>query len=158
MIDNLTIIAACSENRVIGVKGKIPWSFKKDRDYFKALCKDKFVIMGRESFLEINHSLPYCKIIVLSKTLKTVPAGCILCRTLEEAISLSPAESIIAGGESLYKQTIPFANKIYLTKIDIAVSGDRFFPSFNKEDFYSTERIETENNTKLHFIEYSRKR
>ena len=50
----ITLIAACSKNRVIGCNGKIPWNIPTERDRFKELTKGKFVIMGRKSFEEIS--------------------------------------------------------------------------------------------------------
>jgi|SRR5574344_436679 dihydrofolate reductase (trimethoprim resistance protein) len=157
MKNNLILIAACSKNRVIGNKGSIPWDFKTDRNFYKSICTNKTVIMGRNTFEEINRPLPYCKIIVLSKTLKTAPFGCILCKTLDEAILLCSEDAIIAGGENLYKQTISFAKKIYLTIIDKQIEGDRYFPLFDEKEFTSIEKTSIENGITLHFIEYTRK-
>lgn len=135
----ISLIAAYTKNgRVIGSGGKIPWSLKSERNRFKKICNNKKIIMGRKSFEEIGHALPYCTIIILSHTLKAAPQGCILARTLEEAIDKvdNSEEIIIAGGGELYRQTIPFADKIYATEIDIDFDsdfeGDTFFPELDK--------------------------
>lgn len=135
----ISLIAAYTKNgRVIGSGGKIPWSLKSERNRFKKICNNKKIIMGRKSFEEIGHALPYCTIIILSRTLKAAPQGCILVRTLEEAIDKADnsEEIIIAGGGELYRQTIPFADKIYATEIDIDFDsnfeGDTFFPELDK--------------------------
>lgn len=144
----ISLIAAYTKNgRVIGSGGKIPWSLKSERNRFKKICNNKKIIMGRKSFEEIGHALPYCTIIILSHTLKDAPQGCILARTLEEAIDKvdetdkadkadNSNEIIIAGGGELYRQTIPFADKIYATEIDIDFdsdfAGDTFFPSLDQ--------------------------
>ncbi len=141
----ISLIAAYTKNgRVIGSGGKIPWSLKSERNRFKKICNNKKIIMGRKSFEEIGHALPYCTIIILSRTLKAAPQGCILARTLEEAIDKVDEandtdvsdEIIIAGGGELYRQTMPFADKIYATEIDIDFDsdfeGDTFFPSLDQ--------------------------
>ena len=135
----ITLIAAYTKNgRVIGSGGKIPWSLKSERNRFKKICNNKKIIMGRKSFEEIGHALPYCTIIILSRTLKAAPQGCILAKSLEEAIDKADnsEEIIIAGGGELYQQTISFADKIYATEIDIDFDsdfeGDTFFPSLDQ--------------------------
>lgn len=131
----ITLIAACSKNRVIGCNGKIPWNIPTERDRFKELTKGKFVIMGRKSFEEISHALSYCTIIVVSKSLKKVPKGCLLTSSLEQAIAFCRKDVIIAGGQEIYEKTIQLADLIYLTEIDLQVEGDRFFPDFDTSKY-----------------------
>ena len=145
MLNNhiISLIAAYTKSgRVIGSGGKIPWSLKSERDRFKKICNNKKIIMGRKSFEEIGHALPYCTIIILSRSLKAAPEGCILAGSLEEAIEKADNsdEIIIAGGGELYRQTMPFADKIYATEIDIDfdkdfytdIEGTVFFPELDK--------------------------
>ncbi len=134
----ITLIAACSKNRVIGCNGKIPWNIPTERDRFKELTKGKFVIMGRKSFEEISHALSYCTIIVVSKSLKKVPKGCLLTSSLEQAIAFCGKDVIIAGGQEIYEKTIQLADLIYLTEIDLQVEGDRFFPDFDTNKYTMT--------------------
>jgi dihydrofolate reductase len=134
----ITLIAACSKNRVIGCNGKIPWNIPTERDRFKELTKGKFVIMGRKSFEEISHALSYCTIIVVSKSLKKVPKGCLLTSSLEQAIAFCGKDVIIAGGQEIYEKTIHLADLIYLTEIDLQVEGDRFFPDFDTNKYTMT--------------------
>ena len=134
----ITLIAACSKNRVIGCNGKIPWNIPTERDRFKELTKGKFVIMGRKSFEEISHALSYCTIIVVSKSLKKVPKGCLLTSSLEQAIAFCGKDVIIAGGQEIYEKTIQLADLIYLTEIDLKIEGDRFFPDFDTNKYTMT--------------------
>ena len=133
MLNNHTVslIAAYTKNkRVIGSDGKIPWNLKSERNRFKQICNNKKIIMGRKSFEEIGRTLPYCTIIIISKTLDSAPEGCILARSLEEAIDKADStdEIIIAGGGEIYEQTMPFADKIYATEIDADFEGNSYFP------------------------------
>jgi dihydrofolate reductase len=63
---------------------------------------------------------------------------------LEEAFekSKSDHEIFVLGGEEIFRLSIPFADKIYLTLVDETFEGDAFFPEFNKNEFKITERKE----------------
>lgn len=117
--------------------------------------------MGRKSFEEIGKALPYCTILIISKTLKTVPQGCMKTSSIEEGIKLAEkndSEVLIAGGQEIYEQTLPLADTIYATEIDAPFEGDRFFPKINEQEW---ERIpETkreENGIKYEYVTYKRK-
>lgn len=153
----ITLIAACSRNRVIGCNGKIPWNIPTERDRFKELTKGKFVIMGRKSFEEISHALSYCTIIVVSKSLKKVPKGCLLTSSLEQAIAFCGKDVIIAGGQEIYEKTIQLADLIYLTEIDLQVEGDRFFPDFDTSKYTMTVDKSFQGEIPYKYITYKKK-
>ena len=153
----ITLIAACSKNRVIGCNGKIPWNIPTERDRFKELTKGKFVIMGRKSFEEISHALSYCTIIVVSKSLKKVPKGCLLTSSLEQAIAFCGKDVIIAGGQEIYEKTIHLADLIYLTEIDLQIEGDRFFPDFDTNKYTMTVDKSFQGEIPYKYITYKKK-
>ena len=153
----ITLIAACSKNRVIGCNGKIPWNIPTERDRFKELTKGKFVIMGRKSFEEISHALSYCTIIVVSKSLKKVPKGCLLTSSLEQAIAFCGKDVIIAGGQEIYEKTIHLADLIYLTEINLQVEGDRFFPDFDTNKYTMTVDKSFQGEIPYKYITYKKK-
>lgn len=161
---NISLLAAYTKNgRVIGNNGKIPWNLPSERDRFKKICSGKIVIMGRKTFEEIGKPLPYCTILVISKTLKSVPEGCLLLPSIKQAVEFiktqqnsEQAEILIAGGQSIYEQCLPFANKIYGTEIFYDFKGNSFFPVLS-EDWKKTElEIRTENKITYQYVEFSR--
>ena len=91
------LVAYTKNGRVIGNQGKIPWKLASERNRFKELTAGKSIIMGRTSFEEIGHALPYCTIIILSKTMRSVPSGCLLAHSLNKALKLCKNEILIAG-------------------------------------------------------------
>lgn len=129
------IIAAYSKNNVIGSEGKIPWNIPSERDKFKEICSNKKIIMGRKSFQEIGKGLSYCTIIVISKSLTSVPERCLLAESFEEACELckDQEELIIAGGQKVYEYAMKYCDTIYATEVDIEISGDTFFPKIPEE-------------------------
>lgn len=88
--------------------------------------------MGRKTFEEIGHALPYCTIVIISKTLGVCPPGCLLFSSLKKAIKSIDSQVLIAGGEQIYRKTIKWADKIYATEIFSDFEGDAFFPSLSK--------------------------
>ena len=156
------LVAYTKNRRVIGFQGKIPWNLTSERNRFKQLCAGKKIIMGRKSFDEIGHALPYCTIIIVSKNLKTAPKDCLLANSLEQAISMiSDKEILVTGGEEIYKQLFPFVDKIYATEIHCDFDGDSFFPPlpFSPEIEWESQMEASccENNITYDYITFTKK-
>ena len=172
---NISILVAYDKNRVIGSDGKIPWSLTSERTRFKQVCHNKHIIMGRKSFEEIGRALPYCTIVIVSKTMKNAPEGCVLADSIEKAIEYcvkaeentagtnttnntsADKEILIAGGEEIYRQTLPYAKTIYATEIDASFPGDRHFPKLTGRWTKSVEANCEENDIKYTYVTYRRK-
>ena len=156
---NTAILVAYAQNGVIGAQGEIPWKLPSERNRFKEICKNKTIIMGRKSFEEIGHALSYCTIMIVSKTMKTAPKGCLLSSSLEQAFETlkNEKEILVAGGAEIYRQTLPYANKIYATEIKADFIGDTYFPlpdsSWNRKE----ESCHKENDTEYCYLTFTRK-
>ncbi|MBQ8950338.1 MAG: dihydrofolate reductase [Eubacterium sp.] len=131
------LIVARSKNNVIGKNGQIPWRIKGEQKQFKELTTGNVVVMGRKSYEEIGHPLPNRKNIIVSRTKVFEGENLVTASSVEEAIAIAgDADIYIAGGYGLYKEAIPFVDKMYITEVDIVVEdGDVFFPEFNVDDF-----------------------
>jgi dihydrofolate reductase len=153
------LIVARSKNNVIGKNGQIPWRIKGEQKQFKELTTGNVVVMGRKSYEEIGHPLPNRKNIIVSRTKVFEGENLVTASSVEEAIAIAgDADIYIAGGYGLYKEAIPFVDKMYITEVDIVVEdGDVFFPEFNVDDF-DIEIGETEGE-EIHFTRtiYTRK-
>ncbi len=125
------LVAYTKNKRVIGAQGKIPWKLPSERNRFKKLCNGKYVIIGRKSFEEIGKPLPYCKLIVVSKKRNGLSDYTSLDSAIEFCKAHGQDEILVAGGESIYRQTLPYATKIYATEIDADFDGDTFFPELD---------------------------
>lgn len=130
----LVIIAAVSENGVIGLNNRIPWHIKDDIERFKGLTLNHPVIMGRKTYESLGRKfkpLPERKNIVLSRTLETL-SGIYIARNIQEALEFTEnQDSYIIGGEKVYRSFLHLANKIELTRIHRDFPGDSFFPEVN---------------------------
>ena len=147
---SVSIIVAMAKNRVIGKKGQLPWHLPSDLRRFKQLTMGHTLLMGRCTFESIGTALPGRQTIVLSRDPEYRAAGCVMTTDIEAALQMvSPTEELfICGGADIYRQTLPFADKIYLTELDVEIAGDRYFPKLSAEEFeiIQTEQIKDELN------------
>ena len=134
------LIVARSRNNVIGRNGQIPWRIKGEQKQFKELTTGNVVIMGRKSYEEIGHPLPNRKNIIVSRTKQFEGEDLMTASSVEEAIRMAgDADVYIAGGYGLYKEAIPFVDKMYITEVDTVIEdGDVFFPEFDEAEFDKT--------------------
>lgn len=129
----LSLIAAVARNRVIGKDNQLLWHLPEDMKYFRETTRGKPVIMGRktwESLPEKFRPLPGRHNIVVSRNPDYAVPGATLSTSLEEAIRQAGNndEVFVIGGETLYRQALPLAHRLYLTEIDRDYTGDAFFP------------------------------
>lgn len=141
----ISIIVAMDENRAIGKDQKLLWRLANDMKFFKATTTDHTVIMGRKTFESLpNGALPNRKNIVLTSKPDVQYTNCLVCRSLQEALTLTKAEKevFIIGGGSLYEQILPIADRLYLTIVHhVFDNADTFFPEIDFEDWLETDQI-----------------
>lgn len=140
----VSLIAAASLNGVIGREQKLPWDLPEDLKYFKERTYGAPVIMGRKTFDSIRRPLPGRKNIIVTRRTDLIIPGAWLAQTLEQAMREAGdvPEVFILGGGEIYRLALPFADRIYLTEIDLKIEGDTTFPDFSREDFKETKREE----------------
>ena len=139
---NLSLIACFSKNGVLGNAGKLPWNFPEDLLRFKKITMGHSLIMGRKTFESIGKPLHGRKIIIVSRNKNLEVANCEISDRVGKAIELaqqSDASPIVCGGSEIYKLSIPFVNKMYLTEIQKEIPGDIFFPSFDVSEWKETD-------------------
>lgn len=133
----ISLVAAMARHRVIGQNNKMPWHLPADLAHFKKVTLGKPVVMGRKTFESIGRPLPGRKNIVISrqKNLSIDQVECV--ESIEQALSVlkNEPEIMIIGGATIYEQTLPMADQLYLTYIDLDCEGDAFFPEFDENNF-----------------------
>lgn len=142
----ISLIAAMSLNRAIGLNNALPWNpIPADWDNLKEVTKDKKMIMGRKSY-DNPHRIwsEIGNYVITRQTNYKVDEGFKVVSSLEEAFEKCKFddEVFVLGGEEIFRLSIPFANKIYLTLVHETFTGDAFFPEFNENEFNITERKE----------------
>lgn len=135
---NIILIAAISENNVIGNSGKLPWSLKDDLRLFSALTKCHTVVMGRKNYESIGKPLPNRLNVILSRDPNYEAEGCIVMASLEDAINLSHGDgssTFIIGGADIYKLALPISTHFFLSRVHADVPGDVRFPIFDENEW-----------------------
>ena len=130
----ITIIAAASDNDVIGNDNKLIWHLSKDLIRFKNLTKGHHVIMGRKTFESMPKALPNRTNVVISRNKNYTAENIIVVDSIENALNVcknDPQPFIIGGGE-IYKLGLQYAKRIELTRVHHDFEGDTFFPEINK--------------------------
>ena len=133
----VSLIAAMGKNRVIGNKGAIPWRLPADFKHFKEITMGHPIVMGRKTYESIGKALPGRTNIILSRIPEFTPSDATTVPSLKEAWDLTrdAGEIFVIGGQSLYEQTLPIAERIYLTVVDMEDAGDAFFPRFDESEW-----------------------
>lgn len=131
----ISIIVAMAKNRVIGANNRLPWHLSADLKRFKALTMGHHIIMGRKTFESIGKPLPGRTTLVISRDTGYQAPGAKVVHSLPAALSASVGDSevFIVGGEQIYHESLPVADRIYLTEIDKEFDGDSFFPSLTSK-------------------------
>ncbi len=141
----VSLIAAMSENRVIGINGRLPWGhLPDDLENLHRLAVGKKMIMGRKSYNTPDRIWSEVGNIVLSRHQDLIlDEGFQYAENLEQALFelKNESEVFILGGGEVFKKAMPYADKIYLTLVHAAFTGDTFFPEIDTRIFELTERI-----------------
>lgn len=136
---SLSLIVAAAENNVIGKDNQLIWHLSNDLKRFKKLTSGHHIIMGRKTFESFPKPLPNRTHIVITRQKEyKVPKGVIVAHSMKEAVSvatLSDAEPFVIGGGEIYKQALPFATKIELTRVHHEFEGDTYFPEIELKDW-----------------------
>ncbi len=149
---SLALIAAVSDNGVIGRDNKLPWYIPADLRYFKQVTLGKPVIMGRKTWESMNRALPGRTNIVITRQAGYVAEGARVVPDLAAAIELAESvalidaveEVMIIGGAEIYRLALPAAERLYLTEVHAEVEGDTFFPEWDRTAWQETSREQHE--------------
>lgn len=167
----LTHVVACSENRVIGTQGGLPWNIPEDMKFFKETTKGHIMIMGRKTFDSFNgRALPNRYHIVITRDPSkhsfpsTESSPVVFVSSIDEAIEHAKPltakwgdEVFIIGGGEIYKQAMPVTDKVYLTLIHREFPGDTYYPEIDQSKFKLVEQRRVEATIPFSFLTYIRK-
>ena len=134
--NDITIIAAYDDNKVIGKDNDIPWRMSDDLKNFKKETIGKTVVMGSMTFESLKQKpLPNRNNIVLSRNRDRYIGDNVKTYTDMYDVLNDYSSLVVIGGSQIYKMFLPFAKKMILTKIGGKIDGDRHFPNFNKKEW-----------------------
>jgi dihydrofolate reductase len=161
----VSLIVAASENNVIGVHGNLPWKLPKDWQRFKALTMGHPVIMGRKTFESIGRPLPGRRNIVLSRSMDATE-GIDVTHSVSKALELvqesGAEEAWVIGGGEIYREALPLADCVELTRVHATVEGDVSFPELNmnewEETFHEDHPADEKHEHAFTFLTFKRKK
>ena len=154
----LCLVVARGRNHVIGVDNDLPWRLGSDLKNFKAITLGKPVIMGRKTWDSIGRPLSGRPNLVITRDTDFQAQGASVWTSLPLAIEAARAmaqtmaqtmakttlqnEVCVIGGGQIYAEALPFADRLYLTEVDAAPTGNAFFPAFDEADWAEASRKE----------------
>lgn len=159
----ISILVAMAKNRTIGVNNTLPWRCPEDLKHFKALTMGHHMIMGRKTFDSIGKALPGRTTVVVTRDRNLTIDGCLIAHSLPEAIAACTDDTriFIVGGAEIYSQAMPLADTLYITEIQSEVSGDAWFPEYDRTAWQETAREirhqDTPQALEYHFVTYRKK-
>ena len=154
---SMHMIAAMTNDKVIGANGKIPWSIPEEIKLFKELTTGNTVIMGKNTWLSLPERfrpLPNRINIIVSATMGQ-QQGAIICRTVNEAIEKAGNDHEIycIGGAQAYAAMLPLTDTLHISWIKKHYAGDTYFPEI---DFNGWEITESKEFEEFVYKKYSR--
>lgn len=130
----VTLIVACAENRVIGRAGRLPFDIPEDKAWFHSQTAGQTVIMGQISFETWPKATADGRQPIVITSRKNFPDARVrTAASVTSALALAqtlPGDIFICGGERIYQETLPLADRIIMTLVHADVPGDRWFPEW----------------------------
>jgi dihydrofolate reductase len=164
----LSIMAAVSENDVLGKNGELVWSLPADQQYLAESVRGRVGIMGRVSYQGFRDAHPHTRCVVISSQAELpLATDDVRAASFAEAIKLAadqtaPTEEVfVLGGAGVYAEALPLADHLYLTRVHHTFDGDTFFPPIDF-DAWTLEHAEShaadaENEYAFTFLRYARR-
>lgn len=149
----------------IGAAGDMLVHISADLKRFKALTEGKTVIMGRATLVSLPGSKPLKnrRNIILTSKPDDLPEGCegvdSIEQLLERVKDIPGDELCVIGGEAVYRQLLPYCTKAYITKTDISMPAEKFFPDLDSMDDWklvSTSDVMEEKGLQFTYVDYER--
>ena len=135
----MNIIVAADENWAIGNKDKLLVSIPNDQKHFREETTGKVVVLGRKTLQTFPQGQPLKNRtnIILSRDknyeVKDAPGVHSVEELLEELKKFDTEDVYIIGGESIYRQMLPYCDVAHVTKIDHKYEADTYFPNLDND-------------------------
>lgn len=155
----MNIIVAVDKNWAIGKNNKMMWSIPADMRFFREKTTGHVVVMGRKTLESFPNGLPLKQRtnLILSRDKSFQVKGALVLHTMEELLEhlkeYDSSDIFIIGGESIYRQFLPYCDTAYVTRIDHAYDADTYFPNLDELlEWTMTEVSEEQTSFDLEFV------
>ncbi len=162
----MNLIVAVDTNWAIGMKNELLVKIPEDQKWFREMTTNKVIIMGRKTLESFPNKMPLKNRvnIVITKDMNYKVKDAIVVHSIEEALEQSKKyqeeDVYVIGGESIYKQMLPYCNIAHVTKIDYEYDADTFFPNLDKDPEWKASEVSDERtyfSLIYEFIKYERR-
>lgn len=156
----ISIIAAIAKNGIIGNNNSLPWNLPVDMKYFRNTTMGHTIVMGRRNYEDIGKALPGRRNIVLTRNRNFLADNCEIAHSIDEIMRMidKKDETFIIGGAEIYLSFLPYADKLYITHIDVDIDGDVVFPDYNTREWEleseETHAVDSKNSLSCRFSIY----
>lgn len=130
----IQLIVACAENRIIGRAGRLPFNIPEDKQWFHERTAGQTVVLGRicyETWPRVT--LDGRQPVVITSHRALAQPGVRIAADVTQALALAqtlPGEIMICGGQRIYEEALPLADRLLLTQVHTEVPGDTWFPEW----------------------------
>jgi dihydrofolate reductase len=141
----VSLIWAMTDGRVIGIRNTLPWKLPADMKWFRQNTLGKPIVMGRKTFESFGAKpLSQRLNIIVSWDANYQAQDSVVVPSIDAALlaAKDADEVMIIGGASLYEQTLPLAQRLYMTIVHADVEGDAWFPEFDLGEWEEKQRVE----------------
>lgn len=162
MAREIVLVAAVAKNGVIGRDNALPWRLKGDMQFFRRTTIGHTVVMGRKTWDSLGRPLPNRHNVVVTRNAAFKAEGAEVASSLETALAAGGDGSIfVIGGAEIYRQALPYADRLLITEVDAEVEGDACFPAFDHSAFVESARVlhpaDADNDFPYSLVEYRRR-
>ena len=145
----ISLIWAMDKNNLVGIDDKIPWHIKEDLLYYKSKTNGQTVLMGDQTYYSLkgyykDKPLPYGKIYIATIDKNLVIEGCEMVYDINSFLAKVDFDLWVVGGATIYKLSLPYADRLYISFVKGEYSGNRYFPKINFDDYKLIWENETE--------------
>jgi len=141
----VSLIAAVSENGVIGADNALPWRLPDDMKWFRRHTLGKPIVMGRRTFESFGgRPLPERLNVVMTRDAGFSAPGCVVVDSAHAALAAAgdADEVMVIGGESVFRAFADRVDRVYLTRVHAELSGDTRFPDLDLSSWRELHREE----------------
>jgi len=142
----IQLIVACAGNRVIGRAGRLPFDIPEDKQWFHDQTANQTVVLGRICFETWPRVLADGRQpVVITRNRALASDRVRVAANVTDALALAqtlPGGIMVCGGQRIYEETLPFADRLLLTLVHTEVEGDTWFPDWRHLAWRETWRRE----------------
>ena len=153
-----SLVVAASTNNVIGKDNKLLWTLPNDMKFFKNTTWGMPGVMGRKTFESLGKALNGRTNIVITRQTDFAAEGVKVVSNMDDsmiaAADADAKEIYVIGGGEIYKQALPIAHRVYITRVHTVIDGDTFFPELPTRDWKLLSRLDFKADAK-HAYDYS---